>query len=285
MWLKSFYSENISHFALIGCISSFLDASYNFKHRSGQFKEHKCHFCDYSSPFLTNVKHHIRKHTGERPFNCTLCCQNFMRKSQMKNHMITHSEERPYKCHICGKGFKRKDSIKPHMIICVLEILKFTDVFTVNTLSAVLVVPANVREKMANRRNLNHADIAKLMEASDSSEEVSEYKNHTSDEIESESSDNDFDTAIQQMNYKGNIQPKNHENMESYFNQKPLNYKLHKCSYCNYSSFILTNLKKHILIHTGERPFSCSICGKKFIQKTHLKRHMFIHSGTHILYH
>ncbi|KAF8767288.1 hypothetical protein HNY73_020271 [Argiope bruennichi] len=64
---------------------------------------------------------------------------------------------------------------------------------------------------MANRRNLNHADIAKLMEASDSSEEVSEYKNHTSDEIESESSDNDFDTAIQQMNYKGNIQPKNHE--------------------------------------------------------------------------
>ncbi|KAF8784795.1 hypothetical protein HNY73_010429 [Argiope bruennichi] len=62
---------------------------------------------------------------------------------------------------------------------------------------------------MANRRNLSHADIAKLIEASDSEEEVLEYENHISDEIDSESSDNDFDTDIQQMNYKGSIQSKN----------------------------------------------------------------------------
>ncbi|KAF8785217.1 hypothetical protein HNY73_010789 [Argiope bruennichi] len=61
---------------------------------------------------------------------------------------------------------------------------------------------------MANRRNLSDADIS--IEASDS-EEVSEYENHASDEIESESSDNDFDTDIQQMNYKGSIQSKNRE--------------------------------------------------------------------------
>ncbi|KAF8778013.1 hypothetical protein HNY73_014788 [Argiope bruennichi] len=63
---------------------------------------------------------------------------------------------------------------------------------------------------MANRRNLSHADIAKLIEASDS-EEVSEYENHTSDAIESESSNNDFDTGIQQMSCKGSIQSKNRE--------------------------------------------------------------------------
>ncbi|KAF8791246.1 hypothetical protein HNY73_006140 [Argiope bruennichi] len=63
---------------------------------------------------------------------------------------------------------------------------------------------------MANRRNLSHADIANLREVSDS-EELSEYENYTSDEIESESSDNDFDTDIQQMNYKGSLQSKNRE--------------------------------------------------------------------------
>ncbi|KAF8789892.1 hypothetical protein HNY73_007795 [Argiope bruennichi] len=64
---------------------------------------------------------------------------------------------------------------------------------------------------MTNRRNLSHTDTAKQIEAPDSEEEVSEYENHTSDEMESESSDNDFDTGIHQMNYKGSIQSKNRE--------------------------------------------------------------------------
>ncbi|GFW21820.1 hypothetical protein TNCV_1235451 [Trichonephila clavipes] len=63
---------------------------------------------------------------------------------------------------------------------------------------------------MANRINLSHADKVKLIEDSDS-EEVSEYENHTSDEIESGSSDNDSDTINQQMNYKESIQSKNRE--------------------------------------------------------------------------
>ncbi|KAF8795491.1 hypothetical protein HNY73_003335 [Argiope bruennichi] len=62
---------------------------------------------------------------------------------------------------------------------------------------------------MANRINLGHTDIAKLIEASESEEEVSKYENHTSKEIESESSDNEFDTDIQQMNCR--VMSKNRE--------------------------------------------------------------------------
>ncbi|GFQ77470.1 hypothetical protein TNCT_481 [Trichonephila clavata] len=53
------------------------------------------------------------------------------------------------------------------------------------------VVPVNGRETMANHIHLSQADIAKLTEASDS-KEVSEYENHTSEEIESNSSNNYF---------------------------------------------------------------------------------------------
>ncbi|GFX12072.1 hypothetical protein TNCV_2998551 [Trichonephila clavipes] len=63
---------------------------------------------------------------------------------------------------------------------------------------------------MANCINLSHADLAKPLEASDN-EEVSAYENHTSDGIESESSDNDFGTNNQQMNYKESIQSKSRE--------------------------------------------------------------------------
>ncbi|GFY00736.1 hypothetical protein TNCV_2141281 [Trichonephila clavipes] len=63
---------------------------------------------------------------------------------------------------------------------------------------------------MSNRINLSHADIPKLIEASDI-KEVSEHENHSSNEIESESSNSDFDTSNQQMNYKESIQFKNRE--------------------------------------------------------------------------
>ncbi|GFQ94283.1 hypothetical protein TNCT_140351 [Trichonephila clavata] len=58
---------------------------------------------------------------------------------------------------------------------------------------------------------MNHADIAQLIQASNSEEQVSTYENHTNDENESECSNKDFDTDIQQMYYKGNIQSNNHE--------------------------------------------------------------------------
>ncbi|KAF8795479.1 NT-3 growth factor receptor like protein [Argiope bruennichi] len=68
------------------------------------------------------------------------------------------------------------------------------------------IIPLNPIQMTPNPNSSkdSHTDstIAKLIEAPDIEEEVSEYENHTSDEIESESSDNDFDTGIQQINFK-----------------------------------------------------------------------------------
>ncbi|GAA6090599.1 zinc finger protein ZFP2 isoform X1 [Tachysurus ichikawai] len=51
------------------------------------------------------------------------------------------------------------------------------------------------------------------------------------------------------------------------------------CDHC-YGAFRSGyHLKRHILIHTGEKPFACAICDMRFIQRYHLERHSLTHTG------
>lgn len=43
-------------------------------------------------------------------------------------------------------------------------------------------------------------------------------------------------------------------------------------------------LVRHILIHSGERPFQCSSCGRRFHRKDHLKNHLQVHNPNKILH-
>ena len=58
----------------------------------------------------------------------------------------------------------------------------------------------------------------------------------------------------------------------------PKNYTEYSCLVCEYFSCHLTNIKRHVRLHTGERPFKCNFCHKHFNEKSHLKSHLkFIH--------
>ncbi|XP_061224734.1 zinc finger protein 740 isoform X3 [Neopsephotus bourkii] len=58
--------------------------------------------------------------------------------------------------------------------------------------------------------------------------------------------------------------------------QSPKNFICEHCLGAFRSSY---HLKRHILIHTGEKPFECDVCDMRFIQKYHLERHKRVHSG------
>nr|XP_030739615.1 zinc finger protein 583-like [Globicephala melas] len=55
--------------------------------------------------------------------------------------------------------------------------------------------------------------------------------------------------------------------------------KPYKCHLCGSGFFQSFNLRNHKQIHTGEKPYKCHVCGKVFSQSSYLKEHEKIHTG------
>lgn len=107
-----YYKKMLDNFSLQGFVSG-TTLRIHMKQHTG--KPEECELCKKRFCRKSELKLHLQKHRGERPFLCTDCGKSFAQKSHLTCHLTMHSEERPYSCVLCEKSFKKKELLKHHM--------------------------------------------------------------------------------------------------------------------------------------------------------------------------
>ncbi|XP_077457847.1 zinc finger protein 131 [Stigmatopora argus] len=119
------------------------DAEELAQNQKNPKRVHTCEYCKKHFDHFGHYKEHLRKHTGEKPYECPDCHERFARNSTLKCHMAAcqngagakKGRKKLYECQVCGSVFNSWDQFKDHLVShtgdkpnhCTMCDLWFTD--------------------------------------------------------------------------------------------------------------------------------------------------------------
>lgn len=220
------------------------------------------------------VKHKVAQtptqHTPQiSMYECFLCHKDFRKREQLRIHLRIHNRQAKL-CLICGAQYRSATYFSHHMKLHEANGAK-------SHVCDICGKGFGIRVYMLRHRRKQH----KLyLDGKQSTCEVCgitfDRRNELYEHMKSHPVDETRHHICALCNHPARTPAALKKHMAVHSTERPF-----ECPICN-KRYRQSSVSQHMRTHTNERPFACTVCGKRFSRRPHLQRHSSVHGGPNV---